>query len=356
MLFEIKNGDVFDFEADALVFPASKKPVNGGNFDGRVFANTDGAKLLEARQEIGEIQSGNAEITESFGLKGYDYLIHTVMPNYNSAYYDPVERLKRCYINSLAVAEENNIKSVVFPVLGGGCAGFPSHNAKNLAIKILSEYQKANSESCIETVILVLYDRRQEYHKFVTHNRCMRILSELDVPDMYFSEGSSMNRRMDCVSDKLINKIKSETDRLYLEYRKEKADFCEKNKEKESPEDIYQDFDDELYRNLFKKYQKVKDEDFAEILGFGGGSEVSALRNLKTRKGSPYKSAYGFLRTKSNVIFLGECLELNLNDFCRLLWSRGYEFPKDREDYKLINELIDKEKENIEYPEPEMDL
>ena len=106
----INNGDVFECSADALVFPASKKPVIGGNFEGHIFKYTDSKKLLAKRQEIGEIHSGNAEITESFRLKGYKYLIHTVVPNYNSQRYNPSERLKNCYINSLIAAENNKIK------------------------------------------------------------------------------------------------------------------------------------------------------------------------------------------------------------------------------------------------------
>ncbi len=214
MNFEIITGDVFECSADALVFSASKKPVIGGNFDGRVFAHTDGEKLLAERRKIGEMQSGNAEITESFGLKGYKYLIHTVMPNYNSKKYNPSERLRDCYINSLVVAEKHNIKSIVFPVLAGGGARFPSYYADELAVQVLEEYQNTHTESCIEKITLVRYDKHHEYHDFVAYNEYIRKLSELNVPDKYFNRNSSMNKRMARVSDKLIEQVKNKTDRI----------------------------------------------------------------------------------------------------------------------------------------------
>lgn len=362
MQFEIKTGDVFEFSADALVFSASKQPVNGGNFDGRVFAYADGEKLLEARQKIGEIQSGNAAITESFGLKGYRYLIHTVMPNYNSIDYNPIERLKNCYINSLAVAETNNIKSVVFPVLGGGCAGFPSHKTKEFAIQVLSEYHQTQTESCIETITLVLYDKRQEYHDFAAYNGYIRKLSELDFPTKYFNKNSSISRRINRVSDQLIQQIRSETDKIYLQYQKELREFHKQivgkqAEQSEIPEGIYQAFNDELYKNLFKQNQNMTNEEFAGHIYLNSGSDVSKLKNLTTKEGKRYENAYSFLNSRDNVIRLGIALELCLSDFCRLLWSRGYAFPTSDSDYELIKKYMEeKECDKDQLPEPEAEL
>lgn len=332
MEFEIiEGGDVFECSADALVFSASKKPIIGGNFDGRVFSYADSEKLLAKRKEIGEIQSGNAEITESFGLKGYKYLIHTVMPNYNSSHYNPSERLKNCYINSLVAAEnydKANIKSVVFPVLGGGCAKFPSSYAKELAIQVLNEYQQTHTESCIEKITLVLYGKRQEYHDFVTYNEYIRKLSELNVSDKYFNQNSSMNKRMVRVSDKLIEKVKAKTDRLYLQYQQEIKEFIFQSDNGQDG----QIFNDELYIRIFEENNNMTNEELAERIDTTEGSDIS-----KYKKCNSY-----LLKNRYNIIRLGLGLELCLDDFCRLIWSRGHIFPQKDLDYILIEDYIEK--------------
>lgn len=341
----MESGDVFEYSADALVFSASKKPVNGGNFDGRVFAGADAEKLLEARRKIGIIQSGDSAITESFGLKGYKYLIHTVMPNYRSTEYNPMERLKNCYLKSLNIAEANNIKSIVFPVLGGGCARFPSHDAKEFAIKILEEYQKTHIESCIETITLVLYDKKQEYHDFAEYNGYIRKLSEMNFPDMYFNKDSSIGRRMNKVSQQLVDKIKSETDNLYLQYLDEQREFYKKHADSDtSQDDISMQFNEELYKSIFKKNMKVKREELAGRVYVSAANDITKYQNLKTKEGIVYKNAYSFLKKRNNVIKLALGLELCLKDFCYFVWSWGHFFPIYELDYELITYYIKTEK------------
>lgn len=321
----INNGDVFECSADALVFSASKKPIIGGCFDGRVFSGADSDKLLAARKKIGEIQSGNAAITESFGLKGYKYLIHTVMPNYNSNRYNPSKRLKNCYINSLAIAEENNIKSLVFPVLGGGCANFPSSHAKDIAIQVLGDYYQLNPESCIEKITLVMYGKRQEYHDFAAYNGYIRKLSELNVLDKYFYKKSSMNKRMARVSEQLIKQVKAKTDRLYLQYQQEMEEY-EKNYENADVS-----FADKIYNELFEQNKNITNEEFAERINASEASDISRYKKCNSH----------FLKNRFNVIRIGLGLELCLDDFCRLIWSRGHIFPNQNLDYILIEDYIE---------------
>ena len=330
MKLEIINGDVFDCSADALVFSASKKPVIGGNFDGLVFSNANSEKLLAERRKIGEIQSGNAEITKSFGLKGYKYLIHTVMPNYNNHHYNSSERLRNCYVNSLAVAEKKNIKSVVFPVLGGGCAKFPSSYAKELAIEVLSEYTQTHTESCIEKITLVLYNKKEEYSNFVAYNGYIRKLSELNIPYKYLNKDSSMCKRMNHVSDKIIEQCKVKTDKIYLQYQQELRDF-QKQLDNGQNESIYQSFNDKVYHEIINKYKNMTNEELAGMINVNDASNISKSLTLKNN----------FLKDRYNVIRLGLGLKLPIDDFCRLMFSRGHIFPENDLDYTLITYYIE---------------
>lgn len=322
------TGDVFDYSADALVFSASKNAIIGGNFDGRVFACADSEKLLAERKKIGEIQIGNAEITDSFGLKGYKYLIHTVMPNYNSYSYNPSALLRNCYINSLAVAENNNIKTVVFPVLGGGCAKFPSDYAKELAVQILSEYAKTHTESCIEEITLISYNKRKEYSNFVAYNGYIRKISELNISDTYLNKNSSMYNR-------IIEQLRNKTDKIYLKYQQELREF-QKQLDNGQIDSRYQSFNDKTYDEIVKQAKKSKNitnQILAERIDLNDASCVSKALSIESN----------FLKDRYNVICIGLGLELHLDNFCRLMFSRGHVFPENDFDYELITYYIEQE-------------
>lgn len=104
----INNGDIFEYSADALVFPASNSPKIYGTLDGQVYKKAGEKEFLAARKSIGNmgrLENGEADITDSFELKEkYKYLIHTSVPSYKSA--DSYHEMKECYISSLRCAEK----------------------------------------------------------------------------------------------------------------------------------------------------------------------------------------------------------------------------------------------------------
>lgn len=82
--------------------------------------------------------------------KGYNlpakYVIHTVGPIiYEDITDKQREELKNCYIHSLQLAKENNIKEIAFPCISTGEFRFPKEEACQIAIKAVKEYLKENT-------------------------------------------------------------------------------------------------------------------------------------------------------------------------------------------------------------------
>lgn len=76
MLFEIVRNDIINMQVDAIVNTANPSPVIGSGVDSEIHKKA-GHKLLEAREQIGCIDFGDAAITPGFDLDA-QYVIHTV--------------------------------------------------------------------------------------------------------------------------------------------------------------------------------------------------------------------------------------------------------------------------------------
>ena len=164
---KVEIGDVFDFTADALVFPANKKPVIGGSLDSQVYEKAGSDQLLQARMKHGELHSGEVCLTQSFDLKDrYKFLIHAASPVYQHHHKkESAHNLKKCYSGALRLAEEKQLKTIVFTLLGAGASGFPFKMAIEKATTAIEDYFSEHKDSRIESVTLVKYSKESDYQK-----------------------------------------------------------------------------------------------------------------------------------------------------------------------------------------------
>ena len=65
---QIIVGDIFEMNADALIFPANPLPEVGGSLDRIVYEKAGWDSLLEARKEIGVLKSTESKITKALKL------------------------------------------------------------------------------------------------------------------------------------------------------------------------------------------------------------------------------------------------------------------------------------------------
>ena len=150
-MIEIITADITKLEVDAIVNAANCSLLGGGGVDGAIH-RAAGRELLEACRKFSGCETGEARITPGFKLPA-KFVIHTPGPVWHGGKCNEAELLKNCYINSLALAKENNCKTVAFPCISTGVYHFPKEQAAQIAIETVL----SNLAAPIEKVIFCCF-------------------------------------------------------------------------------------------------------------------------------------------------------------------------------------------------------
>jgi len=148
-------GDITKQETDAIVNAANKKLAPGGGVAGAIH-RAAGPKLWDECKKLGGCKTGEAKITKGYNVDA-KYIIHTVGPVYSNSQDDP-KKLSSCYIESLKLAETNNIKSISFPALSTGYFGYPINKAARVAFETITN--ELNKGLNLDLVKFVLYNQK----------------------------------------------------------------------------------------------------------------------------------------------------------------------------------------------------
>jgi O-acetyl-ADP-ribose deacetylase (regulator of RNase III) len=159
------KGDITQFKADAIVNAANESLRPGGGVCGAIHAAA-GPELAEACAKLGGCRTGEAVITDAYNLP-HKKVIHAVGPVYHGTDEDRT-LLAEAYRNSLTLARDNKLKSVVFPAISTGIFGYPKEEAAKIAFGACAQWIREN-QSYGMTVIMCAYDQEtfDIYQKFI---------------------------------------------------------------------------------------------------------------------------------------------------------------------------------------------
>lgn len=130
----------------AIVNAANSSLLGGGGVDGAIH-RAGGPNILAECQKIlarqGGCRTGEAVITTGGQLPAV-HVIHTVGPVWNGGHKGEPELLANCYRNSLRLAEEHKLESIIFPSISTGIYGYPKEEAAVIAVREVQQWLAAH--------------------------------------------------------------------------------------------------------------------------------------------------------------------------------------------------------------------
>lgn len=148
------QGDLTEVDTDAIVNAANNDLQLGGGVAGAI-RRKGGEQIQRECDAIGSIPVGGAAITSGGRLKAR-HVIHAASMQLGGA---TTERaLRGSTAHALRIAAQNNLKTIAFPAVGTGIAGFPMRECADI---MLSEAQKhLQGATSLEQVRFVLFDKQ----------------------------------------------------------------------------------------------------------------------------------------------------------------------------------------------------
>jgi O-acetyl-ADP-ribose deacetylase (regulator of RNase III) len=150
-VIELLDADITEMNTDAIVNAANAQLVLGGGVAGAI-RRKGGLKIQEDCYKIGGTFVGGAVITTGGNLKA-KYVIHAVGPQWGEGEED--EKLKNATLNSLKLADKNNLKSISFPAISAGIFGFPIDRCAQIMLRTTIDYLKG--QTSLKRVVFCLF-------------------------------------------------------------------------------------------------------------------------------------------------------------------------------------------------------
>jgi len=149
---EIVQGDLTEMDVDAIVNAANNDLQLGGGVAGAI-RRKGGPQIQQECDKIGAIPVGGAAITSGGKLKAR-HVIHAASMQLGGQ--TSAHALRSSTAHALRIAAQHRLKTIAFPAVGTGIAGFPLHECAEI---MLEETQRhVAGPSSLEKVYFVLFD------------------------------------------------------------------------------------------------------------------------------------------------------------------------------------------------------
>ena len=158
------EGDITEVQSDAIVNAANAHLTLGGGVAGAI-RRKGGPEIQKECNKIGGTFVGGAVITTGGNLKAR-YVIHAVGPRMGEG--DEDQKLKNATLNSLKLADQNNLQSIAFPAISSGIFGFPIQRCSEIMLKTTIDYLKG--QTGLEKVTFCLFGQ-DSYEVFANQLR-----------------------------------------------------------------------------------------------------------------------------------------------------------------------------------------
>ena len=146
------QGDLTEMDVDAIVNAANNDLQLGGGVAGAI-RRKGGAEIQRECDAIGSIPVGGAAITSGGNLKAR-HVIHAASMQLGGS--TAAHALRSSTTYSLRIANQNKLKTIAFPAVGTGIAGFPMQECAE--IMLAEAVKHLQGPTSVERVYFVLFD------------------------------------------------------------------------------------------------------------------------------------------------------------------------------------------------------
>ena len=313
MPFEIVRNDIVNMQVDAIVNTVSRKPGIGYGVDAGVHKKA-GPELLIAREHVGFIEVGHAEITPGFELDAR-YVIHTVCPVWRDGHHHEEHLLRQCYENALRIAVEHNCESIAFPLLSAGNNGFPKPLALQAAINAISSFLMEHEMQ----IYLVVFNRNavalseklfRSVQSYIDENYILaKTLDEYGMVDMRGVRGTE------------VEKVRRELRKRRMTRRE--VMHTEESEDRTSVPIVFSVAENPEGGNLDELLRKT-DAGFSETRMGKTDVEVYKKANVDRKLFSKIRNNPAYKPSKATALAFAIALELNLDETKDLIGRAGY--------------------------------
>ena len=150
----LQQGDLTEMDVDAIVNAANNDLQLGGGVAGAI-RRKGGEAIQRECDAIGSIPVGGAAITGGGKLRAR-HVIHAASMQLGGE--TTARDLRSSTAHALRIAAENGLRSIAFPAVGTGIAGFPVPECARIMLREVMEHLQ--KPTTLEKVYFVLFDER----------------------------------------------------------------------------------------------------------------------------------------------------------------------------------------------------
>ena len=148
----IEQGDLTEMDVDGIVNAANNDLQLGGGVAGAI-RRKGGEAIQRECDEIGSIPVGYAAITGGGKLKAR-HVLHAASMQLGGR--TTAANLRNSTAHCLRIASEHGLKTIAFPAVGTGIAGFPMEECATIMLEEAARHLKTGSS--LEKIHFVLFD------------------------------------------------------------------------------------------------------------------------------------------------------------------------------------------------------
>ena len=148
----IQQGDLTEMDVDAIVNAANNDLVLGAGVAGAIYRK-GGEVIQKECDAIGSIPVGYAAITGAGKLKAR-FVIHAA--SMQAGRRTTAETLRGSTAHTLRLASERGLKTIAFPAVGTGIAGFPIEECADIMLRLAAAHLEG--QTSVQTIYFVLFD------------------------------------------------------------------------------------------------------------------------------------------------------------------------------------------------------